>query len=254
MRSENIYIIVDCVPGNSKAPTSHRHNSRLSFELFSGDKGFIVDPGSYVYTADFEKRNLFRSTAYHNTVVVDNEEQNRFDTAELFRIGHDADVKINKWEIAREYDLLDAEHSGYKRLDKPIVHRRQVVFNKVDGYWIIKDFLGGKGTHRYDLYFHFAPLAIELDSDYPLVVRTVTEGTNLVVIPLEVEGLSVEVGEGWVSCRYGIKEEAPVVKYTRRGETPAYFCSILYPYTGIIDIAGVIESVRKSVTWQLLEG
>jgi uncharacterized heparinase superfamily protein len=73
MRHDDLYMIIDGIPADPKAPSGHKHNSRMSFELFAGDKSFIIDPGSYIYTADKKMRNLFRSTKFHNTVVVDGE-------------------------------------------------------------------------------------------------------------------------------------------------------------------------------------
>jgi uncharacterized heparinase superfamily protein len=161
MRHADLYMIIDCVPADPKAPSGHKHNSRLSFELFAGDKSFIIDPGAYVYTADKEMRNLFRSTKYHNTVVVDGEEQNRFDEDDLFKMHLDADVNVNRWVVAENYDLLDAEHNGYSRLN--VVHRRLIYVNKEEKYWVIKDILTGEGgyKHKFELYFHFAPMALQ---------------------------------------------------------------------------------------------
>lgn len=119
MRHKDLYMIIDCVPADPKAPSGHKHNSRLSFELFDFDKSFIIDPGAYIYTADKEMRNLFRSTNYHNTVVVDGEEQNRFDEDELFTMGLDAIVTVNKWLVTENYDFLDTEHNGYVALKNP---------------------------------------------------------------------------------------------------------------------------------------
>lgn len=144
MRHGDLYIIIDCVPADPKAPSGHKHNSRLSFELFAHDKTFIIDPGAYIYTADKEMRNLFRSTRYHNMEL-------------------DAAVNVNRWEITDKYDLLDAEHNGYARLKNPVVHRRKIFFNKEKGYWGIKDMLAGEGgyKHKFDLYFHFAPMELK---------------------------------------------------------------------------------------------
>ena len=103
MRHADLYMIIDCVPADPKSPSGHKHNSRLSFELFAGDKSFIIDPGAYVYTADKEMRNLFRSTKYHNTVVVDGEEQNRFAEDALFAMNLDAAVKVNRWVVTENY-------------------------------------------------------------------------------------------------------------------------------------------------------
>ena len=246
MRQDGFYMIVDCAPASSKAPSGHKHNSRLSFELFAYDKSFVIDPGAYIYTADKDMRNLFRGTKYHNTVVVDGEEQNRFDEDELFSMGNDAAVKVNRWEVTDEYDILDAEHSGYERLKNPVIHRRQIFFNKKEGYWIIRDILTGKGKHNFDLYFHLAPLEIEVDKTFPLVVKTRTEGANLAIIPLESEGVSIDISEGWISYQYGVKLKAPIVRYSRKSHTSTSFYSIIYPYIKRIDISEVITEANEA--------
>jgi hypothetical protein len=246
MRSNNNYLIVDCIQAGFRARSGHMHNSRLSFELFARDKSFIIDPGTYTYTAEKEMRNLFRSTKYHNTVVVDGEEQNSFNENELFSLECNANIKINKWEVTTEYDMLDAEHSGYMRLCNPIIHRRQVLSNKKEGYWVIKDILSGQGPHQFDLYFHFAPFEIEIDSEFPLVVKTRTEGVNLVIIPLETEGVAMQIERGWISYRYGVKEESAFVRYSKTSQASVNFCNILYPYDGELDINGIIEKVKVS--------
>ena len=84
MRFDDLYMIVDCISIDPKSPSGHKHNSRLSFDLFAYDKSFIIDPGAYIYTVDSKMRNLFRSTKYHNTVVVDGKEQNKFSESLLF--------------------------------------------------------------------------------------------------------------------------------------------------------------------------
>jgi hypothetical protein len=238
-------MIVDGLNPDSKAPSGHRHNSRLSFELYAGDKTFIVDPGTYLYTPDPEKRNLFRSTAYHNTVVVDQEEQNRISPKALFQTGTEARVKLNRFQSTAEYDILDLVHTGYERLENPVVHRRQILFDKKENYWIIRDILEGSGSHRYDLYFHFTPLNIQQDQDSTLIVKTGCTGTNLAIIPLETEGVTLEITSGWISPGYGLKQEAPVVKYTRHGQATVIFCNILYPYTGKPDTKSILEKAGK---------
>ena len=228
MRHSDLYMIIDCVPADPKAPSGHKHNSRLSFELFANDKSFIVDPGAYIYTADKELRNLFRSTRYHNTVVVDGEEQNRFDEDELFTMGLDAAVKANKWLITEKYDFLDAEHNGYTRLKNPVVHRRQIYFNKEKEYWMIKDMLTGEGgyKHKFDLYFHFAPM--ELKEKDELAIETDNKnGVNIMIMPLETEGIEMEIENGWVSYSYGRKVETPIVKYSKTAAVPTEFVTVI---------------------------
>ena len=242
MRHENSYMVIDCVPADPKAPSGHKHNSRLSFELFACDKSFIIDPGTYIYTADKEMRNLFRSTKYHNTVVVDDEEQNRFDEDELFAMNLDAAVKVNRWLVTENYDLLDAEHNGYSRLN--VVHRRQIYFNKEEKYWVIKDMLTGEGgyKHNFDLYFHFAPM--ELKRKNELSIETDNKnGANIMIVPLETEGIKMEIKKGLVSYSYGRKVEVPIVKYSKAAEMPAEFVTI-------ICLSGKINLERIKKIWE----
>ena len=226
MRHGDLYMVVDCIPADPKAPSGHKHNSRLSFELFAGDKSFIIDPGTYIYTADKEMRNLFRSTKYHNTVVVDGEEQNRFDEDALFAMNLDAAVNVNRWLVTEKYDLLDAEHNGYSRLN--VVHRRQIYFNKEEKYWVIRDMLTGEGgnKHKFDLYFHFAPMEVKKKDE--LVIETGNKtGANIAIAPLEIEGIEMAIEKGRVSYSYGKKVEAPIVKYSKTAEVPAEFVTVI---------------------------
>jgi len=230
MRNRDLYMIIDCVPADPKAPSGHKHNSRLSFELFAGDKSFIIDPGAYIYTADKEMRNLFRSTRYHNTVVVDGEEQNGFNENELFRMKQDVSVKVNRWLVTEKYDLLDTEHNGYARLKNPVVHRRQIYFNKEKGYWVIKDMLAGDGEggykHKFDMYFHFAPMGLRKKDELAIGTDN-RDGINIVIVPLEKEEVKMEIEKGWVSYSYGRKVEAPIVKYSKVAEVPCEFVTVI---------------------------
>ena len=57
---------------------THTHNDLLSFELCINGKDVLVDAGTFLYTSSKVDRDEFRSTAKHNTIVVDGEEQNDF--------------------------------------------------------------------------------------------------------------------------------------------------------------------------------
>jgi hypothetical protein len=238
-------MIVDCNPVNKKTPTGHRHNSRLSFELFAGDRSFIIDPGSYIYTADKKMRNLFRSTSYHNTATVDEQEQNRFEENELFSMQRDAQVKINSWFASQDHDLLDAEHNGYSRLEKPVTHRRRIYFNKDGGYWIIKDIFTGYGSHKVELFFHLAPMEIK---EQDLMIQTNNKNSfNILILPQERDGLNMEIQKGYVSCSYGKKATAPVIRYSKDITTPSSFTTVIYPFKEDINIIDINEKIKSDL-------
>lgn len=148
MRNNKDYCIISCGPNGQNGKGGHCHNDKLSFELCIDGEDIIVDPGTYVYTPLPEWRNKFRSTAYHNTVMIDNEEQNRFSENNLFFMENDSIIKIDKWKIFEEYDILEVACSKQKRKKDSITHCRQFIFNKKEKQLEIVDTFKGEGEHR----------------------------------------------------------------------------------------------------------
>jgi hypothetical protein len=228
MHHEDHYMIIDGSSPNPKYLQGHRHNSALSFELFAYDKSFIIDPGSYVYTSDKKMRNLFRSTQYHNVVRVDNEEQNTFNN-DPFYMGTEAKTKILNWKVTDEKDFFEGEHYGYERLNDPVIHRRQIIFNKKKKFWIINDILYGNNKHLFELYYHLAPMNLK-SYDLPYSFITTNTETNLAIIPLKTDNLNVKVFEGFISPSYGVKIKSPIIKYYKKEEIKTCFSTLLVPF------------------------
>jgi len=148
MRNDKNYCIISCDPNGQNGNGGHCHNDKLSFELCIDGKNVIVDPGTYIYTAEPKWRNKFRSTAYHNTVVVDGEEQTRFDEHSVFQMGNDVLPRCLKWGIGNEIDVFAGEHYGYKRFSQPVIHQREMKFHKKEGKLEVVDKFRGKGEHN----------------------------------------------------------------------------------------------------------
>src|SRR5262249_7247225 len=136
---------------------NHKHNDHLGFELHIAGTPIVVDPGSYVYTSDPEARNRFRSTASHNTVSVDGEEQNEFRADLLFRMLEKGNPRLLDVGDGGHLLFSRGRHSGYPRLPQPIVHERSLALSRQDGAITIDDVLEGGGAHRVRWHFHFAP-------------------------------------------------------------------------------------------------
>ncbi len=231
LKNERLYMVVDCGPNGRRGVGDHSHNDTLSFELYAYDKSFIVDPGTYIYSADPRWRNLFRSTAFHNTVVADGKEINRIDPDQLFATANDASPKVNRWKTSSEADFLDAQHNGYERLRDPVTHRRQFYFGKAENYWVIRDLVTGKGEHTLSWHFHFdmgIPLSIR---DEGTIETFCQEGANLILQVRDHPKIDLDVIEGWVSPSYGIKEKAQVARCVCSGDLPISITFIIFPYT-----------------------
>ena len=215
MRNNKDYCIVSCGPNGQNGNGGHCHNDKLSFELMIDGKDVIVDPGTYVYTPLPEWRNKFRSTSFHNTVVIDNQEQNRFNG--FFSIKKDTDIKINQWQNSENYNNLNIEHDGYERLISPVVHHRQITYNKKERSWIIEDMLIGKEEHQIDLYLHFPPnTKITEKSENKFIIQTKNNNNINVTISSTKTNIESLMQKSWYSPEYGIKTPSIEINFLKK--------------------------------------
>ena len=96
IRSDRIYLTINAMPNGQNGNGGHCHNDKLSIELNIDEKDIYIDPGTFVYTAWPEMRNTFRSVRYHNTLVVEDHEQNAWKEGiqGLFRLSNDSSCRI----------------------------------------------------------------------------------------------------------------------------------------------------------------
>jgi uncharacterized heparinase superfamily protein len=205
---------------------NHKHNDILSFELQVNGEDFIVDPGTYVYTPDSEMRNLFRSTAYHNTIRIDGQEINEIRPKELFRMYEKANPKVLEWRTNENQDIFEAEHYGYQRLPDPVIHKRRIVYDKNKNQWLINDFLSGRAEHLVEIYFHLAPqIRVEKisENEFKLIGQkkellfraAISENprNNPRESAIYTKNLSCEIIDGWYSPSYGLKEKSQMIVF-----------------------------------------
>lgn len=157
MRKDDYYLCFNASGVGINGRGSHGHNDALSIEVSARGHAFIVDPGTYVYSADLQMRHAFRSTAYHSTVRIDGEEQNTIDVQTPFVIGNEAKPRVLAWGSGGGGDGVVAEHYGYRRLPSPVTHRRTVTFDQKERAWLVEDEFIGDGSHEFEVYFHLAP-------------------------------------------------------------------------------------------------
>lgn len=261
MRHEDFHLLVDAGSVGQGGAGGHAHNDTLSFTLYAHGRPFLIDPGSYVYTADPEQRNHFRSTAFHNVAQVAHYDLNRTPKDDLFTIHDDASVTVHHWESHDNYDFFDASHNGYTRLKPGVIHRRQIWFDKVARLWVLHDNLKLASTsngsdraaekerkHLITTWFHFAPLRLQLNQPHNAFQTEESGAANLILLPLGDFPLKPSLEEGWYSPRYGVKDKAPVARFTGRVTLPVDLVMLIYPYQGQADFKIVREAGRAALT------
>ncbi|MFK7911764.1 MAG: heparinase II/III family protein [Akkermansiaceae bacterium] len=110
---------------------AHAHADQLSFVLTLGESDIVVDPGTGVYSADTEKRNLYRSSAAHNTPRLNRLEANHFDggMSGLFRMRDDTRTEVETWESTADQTHFKGKHYGYSREREGCVCEREILLN-----------------------------------------------------------------------------------------------------------------------------
>jgi hypothetical protein len=220
LRHNDLYLLFNAGGPKKGRPASHRHNDLLSVEISACGRAFIVDPGSYVYTADLHERHLFRSTAYHSTIEIDDAEQETTREESPFVIGGEARVQVLSWESTSARDRIVAEHSGYRRLAEPANHRRAITLHKQDRWWLIEDEILGRGEHKIAVRFHFdAGLDVKRFDNNSVIASDVSSGARLLVRPLDLDQ-HAELERQFTSRHYGSKLACLSARWTTISSVP----------------------------------
>jgi hypothetical protein len=210
MRDGELYAIVRCGDVGVGGLGSHAHNDQLSFELAVSDQPMVIDPGSYVYTADPEARRLFRSTLFHSTVRIGETEQQEEVEETLFALRDLARAELVGWEVEGEGASFEGLHHGYERLDPPATHSRRIELDGSSRRLTITDVVRGRGDHQLEWTF---PLARCEASAGAGRASAVFEHGRLDVVA---EGLDFTVEPGWYSPSYGLRVPTPFLRARRR--------------------------------------
>ena len=157
LRHRSAELLFFAVPNGIAGKGSHTHNDKLSFVLRVAGKEVLCDSGTGCYTRDIRTRNRFRSTAAHNTLLIDGLEQNRIDEgpAGLFILGNEADVTPIASGKVSSGRFLRASHAGYRLLG--LAHIRTIRVMDEEPALVIEDEIQGDGMHRFELNLQLAP-------------------------------------------------------------------------------------------------
>ena len=216
LQRNGLRAVVRCGDVGQNGNGGHAHNDVGSYELFHRGP-LVVDAGNYAYTSDPAARNAFRSTAAHNTIMIDGQEINPF-PAELFRLPQLARPRVELWKPGGRPALV-IEHDGYRRLPGKPRHRRSLELAPDGSSLAITDSITGTGHHRLECRVHLAP-EIQVREVAPSTFA-LDRGGDTVRLTFRGSAVSVGVHGGWVATEYGVRERTKVLVATHTGALPA---------------------------------
>lgn len=221
--------------GHQGAMTAgHGHADALSVCLNSGGKPLLIDSGTCAYVGGGPERNLFRGTSFHNTLVIDGEDQSQPKSA--FTWERLPQVTPQAWTTGDKFDLFVGSHDGYRRLENPVTHQRWV-FNLKGQFYLIRDLALGAGEHALDLNWHLHPsLWQRTTKDSMFFDRT--GRTGLRILTSESRGWTRDVRRGWWSPVYGRKDSLPVLHFGTVATLPAELVTLFIPLSSETQPAG----------------
>jgi len=152
-KAGEVRLVADCAPLGYLSIAAHGHADALSFTLSVAGEELLTDPGTYAYHTQKAWRDYFRSTAAHNTVEVDGEDQSEI--GGNFMWLRKAQARLRAHTPQGEVQIFEGEHDGYTRLQDPVLHRRKIEFDSNRQCIVVKDILECRGNHAVALHWHF---------------------------------------------------------------------------------------------------
>jgi len=204
---DEVRALIDCGPLGYLSIAAHGHADALSFVLSAGGRELLIDPGTYAYHSQKKWRNYFRGSFAHNTVRVDGEDQSEIGGNFLWL--RKANAQCDLLELDGERKIFRGRHDGYLRLNDPLRHQREIVFDAVNNRFEVLDELLCAGRHEVELCWHFAEDCVvtcldgEVIADSGTVRLTMSMGENA-LSPILSRG-NDDPPAGWVSRSFDVK-------------------------------------------------
>jgi hypothetical protein len=217
LRSDRSHVFIDCGPLGLAGRGGHGHNDLLAFEAMLDGALLVSDCGAYLYTASPVERNLFRSTALHNTPQVDGEEINRFVRPEyLWTLHNDAHHEVIAFHHDVRQSVFEGRHDGYRRLPSPVVVTRRFELEHEAARLVVVDRFDSAGEHEFTTRWHLAP-GVEASITEPGLIDLLSQGRRFVLRWTDFAEWACRLENGRVSPSYGRTVPVSVLAFQRRG-------------------------------------
>jgi hypothetical protein len=257
---KSLFLIFDCgyiTMGNNEGKWSgHGHSDLLSFVLDIFGYPFIVDIGSYTYTGDKKWHDYFRGTRGHNTVIIDSNDQCGLDKRWTFK--RHAKPVYRKFYFSKDLNYVCGAHDGYSIFTEPVVHKREIIWEKIKKRIIIVDTFDGQGKHQISLLLHFHPDVKSSVRDGNVVCYL--HETSIVICPIWKRDVKVNISrglensniKGWYSENYGVKVPADEVEIESKINCPDSLITVIRFFEGHITNFTELDSMNSDEITNLL--
>jgi hypothetical protein len=198
----------------------HAHADALSLTFARHAWPLLVDSGTGCYTVNPTLRDRFRSTALHNTALVDDRPQSAPDGP--FRWSRAATAAVIRWRTNGGFDYFDGTHDGYG----DVQHRRRVLALH-DDLLLVADLIAGVGRHTAAVHWHVDPRwDVQVQGRRALFLTDGDRAELFSSLPVDAISADEESGLGWHSSVYGRVEPSTTLRLANTGTAPLWIFSV----------------------------
>ena len=124
---------------------AHGHADALMINYYRDSDPIFIDSGTYIYNINKKKRDYYRGTEAHNTLCYNKENQSEIKGPFLW--GRKAMTTLLNSSEDNSNIVIEAESDGYA----PSMHRRKVIYNKINNDIAIYDFFNKEAELNFTL-------------------------------------------------------------------------------------------------------
>ncbi|HEY1598580.1 MAG TPA: alginate lyase family protein [Pirellulales bacterium] len=221
----------------------------LHVDLWYDGANVLRDGGSFHYDTDPPWQHFFESTAGHNTVEVDGQDQMQRGPSFLWFRWTQSLLLASERSLDGRVGFLAGEHYGYRRLTGRVVHRRSIV-RILDTYIIVDDLLGSD-EHELALRWRLAPAEWQ---DRSGAWQAEIEGQQLVLRVVAPAGFATRLyrgeegaaPEGWESLYYADKQPVPTIVTRGQASLPVRMVTVVGPAGAGITVPSLDEPAGEN--------
>jgi len=221
-KSENDFCVFRC----GTAPDRFGQADQLHVDLFWDGNNILTDGGSYLYNDELHFHQYFMGTSSHNTIVIDDQDQMLL--WRRFKWLYKTQALIIEKKINN--NIISGYHSGYKRIEKGIIHKRYVKFNT--NYLLVRDQIKkNQNSHR--------KIALNWHVNSDKIIVDKVNGNHEIKFNLNGKTYYLyfwmhgkngfnqpKIIEGWMSRYFGQKENLKLLQFELTTKTEIQFVSL----------------------------
>jgi len=207
---EGNYLICDFGRIGPDYIPAHAHADIFNFELSLSGQRVIVDTGVHDYEIS-EARRYCRSTAAHNTVEIDGQDQCEMWGA--FRVARRGYPQEVAWQPTTTGFALSGWHNGYRRLRGRPVHHRMIECDGVHGLTVTDRITSSRAVKAISR-LHLHPSCRVTSRNGTRIEIGQPEGQIYVVCD---EGYAMKIEDGWFFPQFGLRERNEVLAFETSG-------------------------------------